>query len=72
MNQYNAWPVKAEAEPWNGFDFSAELCVPPLATVYLRYDKVLPPPKAEAPAAGADAAAPKAKPAAPRKKKAAP
>ena len=71
-NQYNAWPVKAEAEPWNGFDFSAELCVPPLATVYLRYDKVLPPPKAEAPAAGADAAAPKAKPAAPRKKKAAP
>ena len=39
-NQYNAWTCKAAAEKWNGFPFSTEICVPPLSTVYFRYDKL--------------------------------
>ena len=32
----------AEAKPWNDLPFSCDICVPPLATVYFRYDKLLP------------------------------
>jgi len=39
----NPLPLKAEKEAWNEFAYSVELVVPPLATVYFRYDKVLPP-----------------------------
>jgi 1,4-alpha-glucan branching enzyme len=39
-NQYNAWPCKAEVTPWNGLPFSTEICVPPLSTVFFRYDKL--------------------------------
>ena len=39
-NQYNAWPSKAEVTPWNGLPFSTEICVPPLSTVFFRYDKL--------------------------------
>ncbi len=39
-NQYNAWTCKATAEKWNSFPFSTEICVPPLSTVYFRYDKL--------------------------------
>ena len=41
----NPTPLHAEKEPWNEFAFSVEIAVPPLATVYFRYDKVLPPVK---------------------------
>ena len=44
-NQYNAWPIQAQEERFNEFDFSANICVPPHATVYYRYDKILPPPE---------------------------
>ena len=43
-NQYNAWVVEAEEQPLNGLPCSATICVPPLSTVYFRYDKVLPDP----------------------------
>ena len=42
-NQYNAWPCRAEKEPWNEFPYATDICVPPLAAVYFRYDKALPP-----------------------------
>ena len=32
----------AEAKPWNDLPFSCDICVPPLATVSFRYDKLLP------------------------------
>ena len=41
----NPAPLHAEKEPWNEFAFSVEIAVPPLATVYFRYDKILPPAK---------------------------
>ena len=41
-NQYNANVLIAEAKPWNDLPFSCDICVPPLATVYFRYDKLLP------------------------------
>ena len=34
--------LHAEASPWNDLPFSCDLCVPPLATVYFRYDKLIP------------------------------
>ena len=50
-NQYNAWTVAAEEMKWNGLEYSAQVCVPPLSTVYFAYDKKDPPgKKAEAPA----------------------
>ncbi len=42
-NQYNAWTVSAEKILWNGLPYSAEICLPPLSTVYFRYDKQEPP-----------------------------
>jgi 1,4-alpha-glucan branching enzyme len=44
-NQYNAWTVYAQEEKWNGMDYSVEICVPPLSTVYFQYDKQDPPKK---------------------------
>ena len=44
-NQYNAYELHAEKSEFNGFPYSVEICVPPLSTVYFRYDKLLPPPK---------------------------
>ncbi len=38
-NQYNAWPCHTEPEPWNGFPYATDICVPPLSTVFFRYDK---------------------------------
>ncbi|MBR5547014.1 MAG: 1,4-alpha-glucan branching protein GlgB [Clostridia bacterium] len=43
-NQYNAYEIHAQKGDYNGFPFWAEVCVPPLSTVYLTYDKILPPP----------------------------
>ena len=34
--QYNPGPIRAEQIPLNGLDWSASLCVPPLATVFFR------------------------------------
>ena len=36
---YNAWPVRAEEEPWNDLPYSAQVCVPPLSTVYFKVKK---------------------------------
>ena len=44
-NQYNAYELHAEKSEFNGFPYSVDICVPPLSTVYFRYDKLLPPPK---------------------------
>lgn len=44
-NQYNRWTIQAEKTPLYDFKFSCTVCVPPLATVYFHYNKVLPPPK---------------------------
>ena len=38
-NQYNAWTISAQETPWNGLDYSIEVCVPPLSCVYFQYDK---------------------------------
>ncbi len=42
-NQYNAYEITAQPGDYNGFPFWADVCVPPLSTVYLTYDKILPP-----------------------------
>ena len=42
-NQYNAYEVHAIPGEFGGFPYWAEICVPPLSTVYFRYDKILPP-----------------------------
>ena len=38
-NQYNAWTVEAESIPCNNHPYSTIICVPPLSTVYFRYDR---------------------------------
>ncbi len=38
-NQYNAWTVSVQDAKWNGMDYSVEICMPPLSTVYFQYDK---------------------------------
>ncbi len=38
-NQYNAFLIQAQEEKWNGHDYSAEVCVPPLSAVYFDYKK---------------------------------
>ncbi|MEA4998691.1 MAG: 1,4-alpha-glucan branching protein GlgB [Candidatus Limiplasma sp.] len=38
-NQYNAYDVPVTAEGFNGFSYSAEICVPPLSCCYFRYEK---------------------------------
>ncbi len=43
-NQYNAWTINAEEQPLYDFPFSANICVPPLSTVYYRYEKIIPEP----------------------------
>ncbi len=52
-NQYNAWIVHALREQFNEHPFCADICVPPLSTVYFRYDRVQqpspPPPVPSAP-----------------------
>ena len=40
-NQYNAYVLHAKAEKWNDLPYSCDICVPPLATVYFRYDKLM-------------------------------
>ncbi len=42
-NQYNAAPIRARHERWNEFEWSVEMCIPPLATMYFEYKKILPP-----------------------------
>ena len=44
-NQFNRWPVKAEEVQMQEFSFSCNICVPPMATVYFEYDKIIPPPE---------------------------
>ncbi len=39
-NQYNAQPLEVETMAWNNWPYSAEVCVPPLSTVYFTYDKI--------------------------------
>ena len=41
-NQYNAYDVPVTAEGFNGFSYSAEICVPPLSCCYFRYEKADP------------------------------
>lgn len=41
-DKYNPMPVRAKAEQWHEFPYSFEICVPPLATVYFEYKKILP------------------------------
>jgi len=43
-NQYNAYEITVMPGEYNGFPFWADICVPPLSTVYFQYDKILPPP----------------------------
>ena len=43
-NQYNAYEIHAAPGAYNDFPFWADICVPPLSTVYFTYDKILPPP----------------------------
>ena len=43
-NQYNAYEIHAAPGTYNDFPFWADICVPPLSTVYFTYDKILPPP----------------------------
>ena len=40
-NQYNASPVRAQAVPCAGRQWSCEICVPPLATVYFKLRRTL-------------------------------
>jgi 1,4-alpha-glucan branching enzyme len=47
-DQYNAYPIAAEAGEFNGFPFHADLCVPPLSCVYLTYGKIVVQPAPEA------------------------
>jgi len=42
-NQYNAEVITAQEGICNGLPYWANICVPPLATVYFVYDKQLPP-----------------------------
>ena len=44
-NQFNRWPIKAEEVQMQDFPFSCNICVPPMATVYFEYDKIIPPPE---------------------------
>ena len=41
-NQFNRWPVKAEEVQMQEFPYSCNICVPPMATVYFEYDKIIP------------------------------
>lgn len=43
-NQYNAFEINAQPGDYQGFSFWADICVPPLSSVYFTYDKILPPP----------------------------
>ncbi len=38
-DQYNAQPIRAQDIPEGEFDWSAEVCVPPLSSVYFTYQK---------------------------------
>ena len=38
----NSQVLHAVAKPWNDLPFSCDICVPPMATVYFRYDKLIP------------------------------
>jgi 1,4-alpha-glucan branching enzyme len=43
-NQYNAYVIAARPEGYNGFAYSADICVPPLSCCYFTYAKVYPAP----------------------------
>lgn len=49
-NQYNAYEINARPGDFQGFSFWADICVPPLSSVYFTYDKILPPPPEPKPA----------------------
>ncbi len=44
-NQHNPQPLRAQNTPMDEFDWSLEVCVPPLSCVYFHYEKRLHPPK---------------------------
>lgn len=44
-DKHNASPIRAIPEPWHEFPYSIDLCIPPLATMYFDYEKILPPKK---------------------------
>ena len=44
-NKYNATPIRAVAEQWHEFPYSVDMCIPPLATMYFDYKKIIPPKK---------------------------
>ena len=42
-DQHNSLPNLAQEGKFGEFEFFAEVCVPPLSTVYYEYDKIIPP-----------------------------
>ena len=38
-NQYNNWAIRTEEEQLQDFQYSCDICVPPLATVYFTYQR---------------------------------
>ncbi len=44
-NQFNAWPIQVRKEQMQEHPFCADICVPPMATVYFEYDRIIPPPE---------------------------
>ena len=42
-DQHNSLPNLAQVGKFGEFEFFAEVCVPPLSTVYYEYDKIIPP-----------------------------
>ena len=41
-NQYNAYEINSLPAQYNNFPFYADICVPPMSTVYYTYNKILP------------------------------
>ncbi|MGN0747899.1 MAG: alpha amylase C-terminal domain-containing protein, partial [Aristaeellaceae bacterium] len=48
-DQHNSLPNLAQEGKFGEFEFFAEVCVPPLSTVYYDYDKIIPPKPAKKP-----------------------
>ena len=56
----NSQVLHAVAKPWNDLPFSCDICVPPMATVYFRYDKLIPQEASGEDADAEDSSVPKA------------
>ena len=44
-DKYNDRPIRAVEEKWNEFDYTVEMHIPPLSTMFFRYDKLETPKK---------------------------